>query len=98
MIIYTIRRILVALTNKDKTFLIKSMNQTKKVLKLFGKGIPQEEVEFLQSIEPAIKNDNLQPEQIKFLIKNMETVYMTTKVKYVKKELIPNLESLLESR
>lgn len=85
-----------ALTNKDKNFLIKSMAQSKKILKLFGKGIPENEVAFLESIEPAIKNDSLTQEQIKFLIKNMESVYLTTKVKYVK-ELISNLESMLET-
>lgn len=85
-----------ALSNKDKNFLLKSMNQTKKVLKLFGKGIPEEDVKFLQSIEPSIKQDNLNQDQIKFLIKNMESVYRTTRLKYVK-QLIKNLESMLET-
>ncbi|PLS19267.1 hypothetical protein CVD28_02315 [Bacillus sp. M6-12] len=84
-----------ALTNKDKNFLIKSMAQSKKVLKIFGKGIPEKDIAFLQSIEPAIKSDTLNEDQIKFLVKNMNSVYLTTKSKYVKRELIPNLESLL---
>ena len=86
-----------ALTNKDKNFLIKSLEQSKKILKLFGKTIQKQDVDFLLAIEPAIKNDNLSEEQLKFLIKNMQNVYYSTRKKYVK-QLIGTLEEMLDKK
>lgn len=86
-----------ALTNKDKNFLIKSLEQSKKILKLFGKTIPKQDVDFLLAIEPAIKDDNLSEEQLKFLIKNMQNVYYSTRKKYVK-QLIATLEGMMDKK
>lgn len=85
------------LTNKDKNFLIKSLEQSKRILKLFGKTIPKKDVDFLLAIEPAIKANNLDEEQLKFLIKNMQNVYYSTRKKYVK-QLVENLETMLEEK
>lgn len=85
------------LTNKDKNFLIKSLEQSKKILKLFGKTIPKKDVDFLLAIEPAIKADSLNEEQLQFLIKNMQNVYYSTRKKYVK-QLIETLEGMLNKK
>lgn len=81
------------LTQRDKMFLMKSMKNVKRIAKIFRKSLTQEEMDLINSLEPAIKNDSLSVSQIDFLIKNMENVYRTTPNKFTK-ELIQHLKEL----